>query len=319
MKVLLTSILLCFSLSVPGQDLATGIQLFNSQQFDKAVKTLELISSEDAGYADARYYLGRIAYEQEDYEAAKGFFTAATKANDTSSEYFTWLGHALGTLTNSVGKLRQATLAPKIKNAYIRAVELDPDNLEAQWGLVRFYREAPGFVGGSLEKAEQSAKEILRIDPLDGHIALSDVYLRQEQPEKAEAQYIAAAAIDQRRLAHLGIFYQNQGWFDKAFDTFQNAFTLMPEDMNLLYQIGRTSALSGERADLGIESLERYLRETDEANASPSHAGAHMRLAMIYEKQGDFTKAKTFYQKALKGDPDMKLAKDGLKRVRKQG
>ena len=86
--------------------------------------------------------------------------------------------------------------------------------------------------------------------------------------------------------------------------------------MSLLYQVGRTSALSGTRPELGIESLERYIKETDASKAAPSHAAAKMRMAMIYEKQGDKAKAKGLYEASLKEDPKMELAKKGLKRVK---
>ena len=316
MKTLFTLSFLCLSLLVSGQNLNAGIQLFENKDYQQASKTLTAIATTHTDYAEARYYLGRIAYAQREYETAWDYFKEATESNSSSSEYYTWEGHAISGLIDTVGKLRQAGLAPKIKNAYKKAVALDDTNLDALWGLVGFYSEAPGFVGGSMEKAEEAARAIGKVDALQGQNALAQVYMADDEPEKAEKAYLAAAELDQRRLANLGIFYQNQGWYDKAFDTFQKAFSLMPEDMNLLYQVGRTSALSGARAELGIASLERYLKETNPENARPSHAGAQMRLAMIYEKQGDKQKAKTLYQAALKKDPDMTLAQKGLERVK---
>lgn len=316
MKYLLTAILLCSSLLTFSQSLDEGVRLYKNQQLDQASKALKTIKSSDPAYAEARFYLGRVAFDKEEYDDAWDYFKEATKADGTKSTYYTWLGNSIGSIAQDAGKLRQASLAPKIKNAYVKAVELEPKSMDAQWGLIEFYTQAPGFMGGSWSKAEIAAKAIGEIDPLEGHDALATVYLRKEEPELAEKQYIAAAKLSPDRLRTLGVFYQNQQWYDKAFATFQKAFQQFPETMNLLYQVGRTSALSGARPDLGIKSLEQYLAETEVEKASPSHAAAKMRLAMIYEKQGNQTKAKSLYEASLAADPEMELAKKGLKRVK---
>ena len=299
-----------------GQSLDTGIKLYQNKQFDLAGETFDKIKSSDPAYAEARYYLGRIAFDQEEYDDAWDYFKDATKADDTQAKYFTWIGNSVGTMAQSAGKLRQATLAPKIKNAYKKAAELDPKDMDAQWGLVQFYTQAPGFMGGSYEKAEVAARAILEVNKAEGHDALATVYMSKDEPEKAEKEYLAACEIEPQRLGSLGVFYQNQAWYNKAFDTFQKAFGKYPENMSLLYQVGRTSALSGTRPELGIESLERYIKETESDKAAPSHAAAKMRMAMIYEKQGDKAKAKGLYEASLKEDPNMELAKKGLKRVK---
>lgn len=316
MKYLLTLALLFCSLLAFSQSLDEGIRLYKNQQLDQASKALKVIKSSDPAYAEARFYLGRVAFDQEEYDDARDYFREATKANGKKADYYTWLGNAIGTVAQDASKLRQASLAPKIKNAYVKAVELDPKSLDAQWGLVQFYTQAPGFMGGSWDKAEVAAKAIAQIDPLEGHDALATVYLRKEEPELAEKEYVAAASIAPNRLGNLGVFYQNQQWYDKAFATFQKAFKQFPENMSLLYQVGRTSALSGTRPELGITSLEQYMAQTEAEKASPSHAAAKMRLAMIYEKEGNQAKARTLYQASLAEDPEMELAKEGLKRVK---
>lgn len=316
MKKLLTLVLVLCTAPLLGQNLDTGIRLYQNKQFDLAGETFDKIKSSDPAYAEARYYLGRIAFDEEEYDDAWDYFKEASKADDQQAKYFTWIGNSIGTMAQSAGKLRQARLAPKIKNAYKKAAALDPKDMDAQWGLVQFYTQAPGFMGGSYEKAEIAARAILKVDKVEGHDALATVYMSKDEPENAEKEYLAACELDPKRLGSLGVFYQNQEWFDKAFGTFEKAFKTFPENMSLLYQIGRTSALSGTRPELGIQSLERYMRDTEADKAVPSHAAAKMRLAMIYEKQGNKAKAKGLYEASLKEDPDMDLAKKGLKRVK---
>lgn len=316
MKHLFILLLLFSGSLVLAQNLDEGIQLYQNKQMTEASKTLSSIKSTDPNYGQARFYLGRIAFDQKAYDDAWDYFDEATDADPTKAEYYTWLGNTIGTVTQSASKFRQARLASKVKNAYLKAVELDPKSLQAQLGLLKFYTQAPGFMGGSWSKAEAAAKAISLIDRLEGHEALATVYLGKDEPALAEKEYLAAIEIDPSRMGTLGVFYQNQEWFDKAFGTFQKAYAQFPKDMSLLYQIGRTSALSGKKAQLGIQSLERYLTETATEEASPSHSAAKMRLGMIYEKQGNKVKAKSLYEASLQEDPEMELAKDGLKRVK---
>lgn len=79
--------------------------------------------------------------------------------------------------------------------------------------------------------------------------------------------------------------------------------------------MGRTCAISGLHLRRGEECLTRYLSYEPKPK-EPSRAGARMRLGMIYEKLGDKSKAKIYYQDALQKDPNMKEAKKGLERVK---
>jgi len=62
--------------------------------------------------------------------------------------------------------------------------------------------------------------------------------------------------------------------------------------------------------------LLKYLTHQPKQN-EPSHARANMRLAQIFENQGDKVEAKKLYESALKSEPSLKLAKEGLVRVLK--
>ena len=62
-------------------------------------------------------------------------------------------------------------LAPRIRAHFERAVELDADYLDARKRLVDFYTQAPGFMGGGLDKARAQVAEIERIDAHEGRVA----------------------------------------------------------------------------------------------------------------------------------------------------
>jgi tetratricopeptide (TPR) repeat protein len=114
----------------------------------------------------------------------------------------------------------------------------------------------------------------------------------------------------------LANYYINQKQYDKAFTIFEEALKKNPEDMMATYQIGKTSALSGQKLDRGEMCLRKYLTYAPKQN-EPGHAGANMRLAQIMEKRGKKADAKSLYETALKGDASLKEAKEGLERVSK--
>lgn len=267
-------------------------------------------------YAEAQYYLGRIAFDADRYEEALEFFEEAVDANEKVAEYHEWLGNAMGSVARDANMFRQGMLAPKMKSAWETAIRLDPKRLGPRFSLIEYYIQAPSVVGGSLEKAEATAREIIRLDAAAGHRALGNVFVNQKKFAEAEKEYLEAARINPQNTAVLANFYFNQNQHDKAFTLFEEALKKNPNDMLAHYQFGKTAALSGKKLNEGEASLKKYLTYQPAQN-EPSHAGAHMRLAQINEKRGNKAEAKKLYESALKQDASLKEAKEGLERVSK--
>ncbi len=310
MKIKWLIMLLFLSGTIMAQSQSRGIELYNDGKLDEA----QSFFSKDQSSETSIYYLGRIAFDKEEFRKAADYFEEAIEINQ-KSDYYTWLGNSLGSYTNEVNFFRKGILAPKIKSAYEKAVELDARNIDAHWGLIEYYTQAPSVMGGSFEKAEETANAIKKVDVLEGHSALATVYTRQDEHDKAEKEYIAAAELDKSRLLNLGFYYQRREAYDKAFSAFESAYENDEDNLGALYQIGRTSALSGKKTEKGISSLQKYLA-IEWKKGTPSHAGALMRLGMIYEKTGDKSKAISHYEKSLAKDPEMEEAKKGLNRLK---
>jgi tetratricopeptide (TPR) repeat protein len=301
---------------VQAQSIASAIDQYNARQLDQAKTSFKAIKPNNAVYAEALFYLGRIAFDEKKYDDAVDYFEDAIDKNNMIAKYHTWYGNAIGTVTQSAGKIRQGMLAPKIKNAYKRAAELDPKDLDAQWGLLEFYTQAPSFMGGSWDDAIIAANSIAKVNKFEGHRAKATIYQRQEDWPKAEIELIALSELDQRYLINLGLFYQTRGEYDKSSNAFEKDVAINKENWGSVYQIGKNSAISGTNTVRGIECLTLYLAADRDANL-PSASGANARLGMIYEKTGQEEKAKALYEKSLAQDPSMELAKEGLKRLKK--
>lgn len=65
------------------------------------------------------------------------------------------LGKTYGRMAEQAGWTEAMRLAQKTRSALEQAVELAPEDVEAISDLIRYYRAAPGFLGGSSEKAKR--------------------------------------------------------------------------------------------------------------------------------------------------------------------
>ena len=296
---------------------STGVRLFEAGKFREARTVFEPAFRSNAADAAAAFYLGRIAMEERGYDRAADYFESATTLEPKNSTYFLWLGRAHGREAQAANVLRQPGLAKKAKAAWERAIELDADNLDARSDLIQYYVQAPGFLGGSSAKALEQAEEIRKRNGLRGYLELGGLYEREKKFAEAEQAYLGAANEKSDRHVgeyRLGVFYQNIGAYDKAFDLFEAMIEASPEEVGALFQIGKTGALSGQRLDRSEEALKAYLQTTPGRN-DPSLAAAHWRLGMVHERNRDRKRAKAEYEIALRLDPTFKPATESLKKL----
>jgi len=113
-------------------------------------------------------------------------FEKAAAAEPSNSKYQNWLGRAYGRRAESSNPLSAPGLAVKARTAFEKAVDLNPANIEAMNDLFSYYIEAPGFLGGGLDKAEALAEKMKSRHAAEYHAALARLADRRKQPEIAE-------------------------------------------------------------------------------------------------------------------------------------
>lgn len=312
-----TCLLLLLSFSLSAQtSIEKARKLYEERKPAEAKKILAAIDDDNKEYAAAQYYQGRIAFDEKNYDEAQEFFEEAVEANDKVAEYQNWLGNSYGQMAGEANVIKQGMLAPKMKTAWENAVALDPVYIEPRESLIQFYLQAPSFMGGSVDKAKEMAGQIMKQNVAKGHQQMGNIYVKEKQIAEAEREYIEMTKVDPAYLPRLANFYVNQKQFDKAFTLYEETVKKNPNDMASIYQIGKTSAVSGQKLDRGEECLKKYLAYTPKPN-EPSLAGANMRLAQINEKKGNKGEAKRLFESALKLDASLKEAQEGLQRTSK--
>ena len=154
-----------------SENITTGVTLFERGQFAAAQQFFEAFVSQHPTDPSGAYYLGRLAFESKQYDQAATLFEQAVHLVSGNAEYHHWLGRAYGRQAQQAGG-EAFFLARKVKTHFEKAVELNPDNIEARFDLLEYYLQASIFVSGGLTKAREQAEEIAKRNAEEGRKAL---------------------------------------------------------------------------------------------------------------------------------------------------
>ncbi len=177
-----------------------------------------------------------------------------------------------------------------------RALELDPDNAEAQ-----FYRAMLAKLRGQLDTAVTLASEIIQRRPEDtrAHLLLANTYLEQEKYEQALAQSYKVREFDRLSMlpAELQLnIYSRTGDFDMAVKVALELINADPLNDDYLVRLADLY-MREEQKDLAQMPLRR-LKALWEGQPEKLR-----QLAAMQADSGEYAEARQSLQTALKGDP----------------
>jgi tetratricopeptide (TPR) repeat protein len=260
---------------------------------------------------------GRAALERDENEKAVELFTKAIalQPNDAVAHYL--LGNAYGDLAQKSNILKQASLAKKTKAEFERAVQLDPNFIDARSALISYYLIAPGFMGGSTEKALEQAAEIQRRDSIEGHRAHARIYAHEKKTDLARKEFVDAVRENPNSArAHylLGIYLMNEKNWTGSLHEYDMALKLDAAYMPTYLRVGQHAARSESNYVRGEESIRKYLAYKPTEH-EPGLAVAWYWLGQLQEKQGKIAEARQSYLNAQKLAPKDKDITEALKKL----
>ena len=248
---------------VQGQtDLTKAIGLYQKGQFDKAKVAFEKYLEEDEENAKANFYLGMTYFKLGDLDEAIEFCEQASELDEDNPQYQLEYGKLLSVEIKDASFLRQPFIAAKMKDAFLRAVELDPENLEAHECIASFYIYAPGIAGGDYDLAREHIEFIKKRDEKRGEIKLIHLYSTQGDVEKTIRQY---ELIEQKYGIDTSNFYLYDGWgnfllknekIDQAISKFKKQVELVPNESHPHFSLGEALRKNG----ILKEALTEYKR-----------------------------------------------------------
>jgi len=307
------------SSSASAQSLDRAKQLFDDAKYTEAKTELLALQKADDRNPAVAYYLGRIAAIQNESDDAIKHFERAVKLEEGNALYHAWLGNAVREITPRSSKIRMPFNARRMKKEWERAVALDPNQIDARYGLVQFYAYAPGVMGGDKAKAREQVAEIARRNAMRGALArgiLADIEKNAAAEEAAYREAISAAPDSAAGYFALGGMYARADKAAEAFATLDQYAKRRPNDRHALYEAGRFAGTTGQQLDRGDAALKQYLA-TPPADVDVAHtAGAHYWLGQIAEKRGQKDAARDHYRVALKINPNSQLSERALKALR---
>jgi tetratricopeptide (TPR) repeat protein len=128
-------------------------------------------------------------------------------------------GTALGAKARHAGPMSAMGYATRIRDDFLRAVELDPRNTDARFALLDYYIQAPRLVGGGKAKAHALATQTEAVNPAAAQLMQAQLALAEKDYAKAQATLLAVQpgsdemVADRQRelLVALGQRYQADG------------------------------------------------------------------------------------------------------------
>jgi tetratricopeptide (TPR) repeat protein len=292
---------------------STGIKLISDRKYAEAQSFFETAVQKNKKDAESHYYLSLALTGLQRYDDAQDQVEEAIDINENVAKYHLVRGQILGQKAMTANVFSQGLLAPKIKNAFLRASELDPSNIEARQALYNYYVMAPGIMGGSEEKAFEQANAVVKLNPYRGYILLANYYNRiKKDTIEAEKHFKKAIASDPERgggYKQLAYLYMNKKMFPEAYAQMQRYVDLEPKNPDS-YDSYADVLKAEQKYDQAIEKY-LYALSVDKA-FSPSIFS----LAECYELKGQKQKAKETYQWYLSVDPKGRWSNPAEKKIK---
>ncbi len=288
-------------------DIAEVEKLINAGKLQEAKSLVTNISG-----SQALYFLGLIAFKQDQYDLAIGYLQKAVDEDKTAVHYYEILGQAYGLKAQQSGPVKGAMLLPKVKRAFLKALELNPDALEAQKGLFMFYLFSPSVAGGDKQKALDIANNLMEHNPAHGHLLLALYAVKNKETVQAENHFNAAfqhggddAEIVQRVSRY---FLENEN-IPKAEQAVRQLMQLRQDDIASLVAMGDLMRLKKDFKNANIW-YKKALDKND--NFFP----ARLKMAKNFIQAGQKDEAVSIYKHILEHNaksPAAAIARGALK------
>ena len=219
--------------------------------------------------------IGQNYFMLGEYKKATENLERAAALDSGNASTLHWLGRAYGRRAETAGPFTAPGYASKARQLFEKSVALDPANKDATGDLLDYYLDAPGFLGGGMQKAEDLAKLIGETDPAEGHYAQALIDDHRKQYDEAEQQFRRAAEPSPPARSDSGdgigkISRQPRPDQGKRSDVSSRPPVCMaPNNPRLLFE--RADIYIKQKRNLGParEMLEKYLRSPLTADDPP--------------------------------------------------
>jgi tetratricopeptide (TPR) repeat protein len=311
---------LLFALCAAGQadpPFDAARQAFINGAADGAVGSLRNSIASDPSSADAHNLLCRVFYSEERWDSAITECERAVALNSKRSLFQLWLGRAYGLKAEHASWFTAIGLAKKTRNSFEKAVDLDERNVEARSDLSEYYIEAPGFLGGGVEKAAAQANAVEPLEPATALYIRARIAEHEKRNSDAEQEYKRAVQLNgnpHRRLIDLASFYRRVNRLDEMESAIKKSAELNIHNDSALVDSAGLLLRAGRNLALASDLVHRYIDQGTKSEDTPLFQAQYL-LGQILERQGNVQAAKQAYQAAQNNASDFAPAASALKHL----
>lgn len=234
-------------------------ELYHKTDYKASLALLHDATSSDAR---ANFLAGRDYFMLGEYKKATDAFQKAVALEPGKSEYVHWLGRTFGRRAETSSFFSAPMYASKARQYFEKAVALDAANDEALNDLFDFCLQAPGFLGGGYDKAEELAKRIAQRNEAEGHFAQAQLADKRKQFDTAEDQLRRAMELAPRqvgRVLDLAKYQAKRGRYQESEAQFDKAEKLAPNAPKVYFARAHTYIQTKRNLDRAKDLLIRYL------------------------------------------------------------
>lgn len=275
-RAVLTFVAMAGAAVAADPSLAEARKLYNSTDFEKSLKVLQAIPSKNGAVYEL---MGRDYYLQADYKKATETFEKAVALEPGNSDYAMWLGRAYGRRAETSTAFTAPFHASKACTYLEKSTQLNPSNLDAWSDLFEYYLEAPGFLGGGLDKAAAAAAQVSKIDGAEGQWAEAKLAEKRKESATAEAHLRRAIELGPNQIGkfiELARFLVKQGRYQEAEQNFAQAEKIAPDSPRLMFSRAEIYVKAHHNLDVAKELLKRYMNERLGPDDAPKSEAAKL-------------------------------------------
>lgn len=259
-----------------GVDLDRARDLYQRVDYQGALKVLLASRQDDPA---ALNLAGRCYFQLADFKKATEYFGKALAAQSDDSDAHLWLGRAWGRRAETSSPFTAPGYASKARQAFEKAAELNPKNVEALNDLFEYYLQAPGFLGGGVEKAQSVSRRIAELDAAEHSYAEAQLAEKRKEYQRAEQNLrraVEQAPMQVGRLVDLAKFLSRQGKVQESEATFAKADKIAPHNPKVVFERAHTYVKQKRNLEVARQLLKEYLNLTLTPDDPPRREAEHL-------------------------------------------
>lgn len=286
--------------AAPAATLTSAEQSLMQGRVDDAVADAKTFLQANPQSGPAHLLLCRAYSSEEFVDQAVSECEAAVALMRNDSVAQDWLGRAYGVKADRASAFAAYSIAKKVRDAFEAAVRLNPRNGDAFDDLGSYYVQAPGMVGGGVDKATALATQGATLLPERARMLRAGIAEKQKDYGTAEREFRGAAQDIGRADTWIDLanYYSRRKQSDQAVAAIRHAIEIDKSHDGSLAHAAETLLRLKVEPQLAMQALRAYLSGSNLSDAAPA-CKAHTELGRLLAASGDKAAAKMEFQAAL--------------------